>query len=53
MRKIKLWVETGFAGASHEEVVEVDDDFEYEDLEELARDYMFEHIEYGWQELFE
>lgn len=51
MREIKLWVETGFYNACHEEVIEVDDDYTDEDLDGIARDYMEENISFGWEEL--
>lgn len=53
MRKIKLWVDTGFYGAMHQEVIEVEDDYMDEDLDGIARDYMFENIQYGWDEVEE
>lgn len=53
MKKIKLWVDTGFACATHEEIIEVEDDCGYEELEEIAEEYMFECIEYGWCEVDE
>lgn len=53
MRKIKLWVDTGFVCAEHEEIIEVEDDCTDKELEEIARDYMFECIEYGWHEVDE
>lgn len=53
MKKIKLWVDTGFACAVHEEIIEVDDDYRHEELDEDAREYMFECIEYGWCEVDE
>lgn len=53
MRTIKLWVDTGYYGADYEEVIEVEDDCAEEDLEEMARELMFENIEYGWTEIDE
>ena len=53
MKKIKLWVDTGFACAVHEEIIEVDDDYSHEELDEDAQEYMFECIEYGWCEVDE
>lgn len=50
MRYVTLWIETGFAGARHEEVIEVPDNCTDEELELTAREYLFECIEYGWSE---
>lgn len=50
MKYVSLWVETGFAGARHEEVVEVEDNCTDEELELIAREYLFECVEYGWCE---
>lgn len=51
MRTIKLWVDTGYYGADYEEVIEVEDDCAEEDLEEMARELMFENIKFGWTEI--
>ena len=51
MREIKLWVETGFCGACHEETIKVDDDCTNEELDELAKEFLYESISYGWEEL--
>lgn len=52
-RYYKLYVHTGFAGARHEEVVEVPDGDEFPSealLEEIAEDYMANYIGYGGYE---
>lgn len=51
MRKIKLWVETGYENAHHSLVIEVPDDIPDEVLNEMAETYMYEHIDYGWEEV--
>lgn len=48
MKKIKLWVETGFVGATHEEIIEVDDDTTEEEIDEIALEFLHNCIEYGW-----
>ena len=53
MRKIKLWVETGIIGGEHEEIIEVKDDITEEDLDELAIEFMWDHVECGWEEVKE
>lgn len=51
MRKIKLYIETGYCGANYSEVVEVDDDTTDDELNRAAFDYMQDYIDYGWEEL--
>ena len=53
MRKIKLWVKTGFVGADYEEIIEVDDDATDEEIDEEARMFLFDNISYGYQEVDE
>lgn len=57
--KFLLYVETGFVGARHEEEIEIDDE-EYNDmtayerdtyLDDAAREFMNNQIEYGWEEV--
>lgn len=51
MKKIKLWVATGFVNAEHEDIIEVEDDIAEEDLFKMAEEFMWEHIECGWTEV--
>lgn len=53
MRTIKLWVDTGYYGADYDEIIEVNDDCTDKELEEMARELMFENITYGWCEVDE
>lgn len=53
MRKIKLWVKTGFVGADYEEIIEVDDDATDEEIDEEARMFLFDNISYGWHGIIE
>ena len=53
MRKIKLWVETGYVNANHEVIIEVEDDITDEELDEDAKEYMLDRISYGWYEMEE
>ena len=32
-------------------IIEVSDDITDEELDEVAEEYMFEHIDYGWKEV--
>jgi len=54
MVRIKLWVNTGFAGAKHEEEIEGPDEWETMSpeerekwMDEAARDYLFDRCEFG------
>ena len=51
MRKIKLWVEIGYAGADYEEIIDVDDDATDEEIWEEADMFLVENISYGWDEV--
>lgn len=53
MRRIKLWVETGFVGADYKEIIDVDDDATEEEIWERADMFLAENISYGWDEVDE
>lgn len=50
MKKITFYIETGFVGARYEVTEEFDDDIEESELNELAEDFLNDHIRYGWFE---
>lgn len=50
MRKIKWYLDTGYAGADYEGEFEVEDDATDKEIDEEAREYALEKIEWGWQE---
>lgn len=50
MRKIKWSLETGFAGCVHKGEFEVDDNATDEEIEELAREEVFNCINWNWWE---
>lgn len=50
MRKIKVYLETGFAGCRIEEEIEVEDDATDAEVEDLAREAIFDRIDWGWYE---
>lgn len=50
MRKIRVWVDTGFCNATHEEIFEFADDITDEEIEEEARIFLFNCIEFGWED---
>lgn len=53
MRKIKAYLETGFAGCRIEEEFEVEDDATQEQIEEEAREAVFNSIDWGWHEVLD
>lgn len=48
MKKVKVWINTGFAGAKHQDVFEYDDDVTDEEINADVMDWVFNKIEYGW-----
>ena len=53
MRKIKAYLETGFAGCRIEEEFEVENDATQEQIEEEAREAVFNSIDWGWHEVLD
>lgn len=53
MRKIKAYLDTGFAGCRIEEEFEVEDDATQEQIEEEAREAVFNSIDWGWHEVLD
>lgn len=54
MRKIKIWVSTGYVGASKEEVFEVEDDATDEEINDIALEILFgSMIDFNWHEIEE
>ena len=49
MAILKLWIDTGYCGANYEDEIEVPDDYTEEQCEEEARNYVNNHIEYGYE----
>lgn len=50
-RIVKGYVETNKVGSMSEFEFEIDGDYTDEEIEELARDAMFEHIEWNYEVL--
>ena len=48
MKKIVMWIDTGYVGANYEDEVEFDDDASESLIDECARDFLNNHIDYGW-----
>lgn len=53
MRKIKAYLDTGFAGCRIEEEFEVENDATQEQIEEEAREAVFNSIDWGWHEVLD
>lgn len=49
--KIKVYVSTNIVGSEREEEFEIDDGLSEEKIEEIAREAMFEMIEWGFEVL--
>ena len=47
--KIIVHVSTGYAGCTKREEFEVEDDCSDDEIDEQARDFMFNMIEWGWE----
>lgn len=50
MRKIKWWLDTGFAGCEHKGSFEIDDNATAEEIEAEVREHAFGHLDWGWVE---
>lgn len=52
MRRVRLFVETNLVGIQWDEVVEFEDDELEEmsdrDLDQIAEEFMWENVSYGW-----
>ena len=53
MRKIKAYLETGFVVCRFEEEFEVEDDATQQQIEEEAREAIFNSIDWGWHEVLD
>ena len=50
MRKIKWYLDTGFAGCRHEGEVVVEDEATPEEIEETVKEEAFGYVDWGWEE---
>ena len=48
MKLIKVKIDTGYAGCSHEDEFEVEDDATEEEINELVDDVVSNHIDVAW-----
>ena len=53
MKKIKLWIDTGYVGADYEDIIEVDDDITDDELRDYVEDFVCNYISSGWEEIEE
>ena len=51
MRKISFWINTGFAGCDYEEIMEFDDNTTDKELDEEAKIFLTNNIDFGWYEV--
>ena len=51
MRKISIWINTGFAGCNYEGTMEFDDSITDEQLDEEAKIFLTNNIDFGWCEV--
>ena len=50
MKKLKLSVTTGYEGAKRTDEIEVDDDTTKKEAEEMALDWVWQNIDFNWNE---
>ncbi len=49
-KKIKIYASTGKVGSKIEDVIEIEDDTTEEEIEEMAKDWLFNTIDWGYCE---
>lgn len=50
MKKLKVWIETGYAHGYHEVEVELDENLSKDEIEKYAHEVMHEQlVEWGWE----
>lgn len=50
MKKITAWLSTGFSCCDIRETVEVEDGMTDDEIEKIAREALFDCIDWGWYE---
>ena len=50
MRTIYLHLDIGFAGASHKDKIEVEDDTSDEEIDDICEEWANNYIDYGWSD---
>ena len=51
MRKIRAYLNTDLVGCTFEEEFEVDNNASEDEIEEMAKEALFDHIDWGWNEV--
>lgn len=51
--RVTFWINTGFAGCDYEETMEFDNNTTGEKLEEEAKTFLTNNIEFGWYKVEE
>ncbi len=51
MRTIEVWIETNLIGSRFSDEIEVEDTATDADIDAEVREWMFNHIEWGWKSL--
>ena len=49
LKKVKWWLETGFAKSIHQGEFEVEDNATDEEIEQMAKDEAFNNIDWGYE----
>lgn len=49
--KIRVWARTDVVGSMTEDVIEVEDDLTEKEIDEEARAYLCNFVEWGWNEV--
>lgn len=49
MKKVKVHISTGFAGCTHEDEFEVEDNITAEEIEDMVMTSVWNHIDVSWQ----
>lgn len=47
--KVKVWLETGLAGVSFEDEIEISDDATEKEIETMAKEVAFDRIDWGYE----
>jgi hypothetical protein len=48
MKTVRVYVSTGIVGSKRSDHIDVDDDATEDDIEAIAKETMFEMIDWGW-----
>lgn len=51
--QVGIWVDTDIVGSTIEDVIDLDDNFNDEEIEKEAYDAVMEHVEWGYERVKE